>query len=136
MRNALIAMIGATALTGLAAPAVAQSTSDKADMRCMLVLGVAAREPKNKQAAGQGSYYFLGRLAGRGFDLAKLGAGLVAEAKSITSPAMVQTELNRCSQELNTRSAQMNTAFGAVREAGRLAQRQARPAPAAPPAKK
>lgn len=136
MRSALIAMIGVIALTGAAVPAAAQTQSDKADMRCILVLGLAARDPKNQQAASQGSFYFLGRLAGRGSDMAKMGAGMIAEARSITNPAMIQTELTRCGQELNTRSAQMRTALGQVQEASKAAAAAAQqPAAAQPPAK-
>src|SRR5437868_12824976 len=117
MRSALIAMFGVAALAGLATPAAAQTVGDKADARCILVLQVAARDPKNKEAASQGAFYFLGRLAAHG-QSARLGAILVSEAKGITSPQQAQTELTRCGADLTARSGELRSGMLALQAAG------------------
>ena len=129
MRAILSALIAAATLTTAAAPAAAQTVTDKGDARCILVLALASREPKNATAAGQGTFFFLGRLAGHGLS-AKLGPILIAESKTITSPAQVQTELTRCSGELNARNTELRAAMTQLQKAG-----QAAAAAAKPPAK-
>lgn len=126
MRTALIAMSGAIVLTGMVVPAAAQTAADKADARCLLVISVAAQDPKNKESAGRGTFYFLGRLAARGVS-SRLGPILVAEAKTITAAAQVQAELQRCGAELNARNNELRTALTQVQKAA---------AAARPPAKK
>ena len=128
MRSAMIAMLGVTVLAGLAAPAAAQTAADKADTRCILVLQVAARDPKNKEAASQGAFYFLGRLNGHG-QSAKLGAMMVAEAKGITTPQQAQAELTRCGAELTARSGELRNGMLQLQAAGQAAAAAAKPKP-------
>ena len=120
MRSALIAMLGIAALAGLATPAFAQTAADKADGRCVLVMQVAAREPKNKEAATSAIFYYLGRLNAHGLS-AKLGAIMIGEAKGITSPQQAQTELTRCGAELNARNAELRIGLLQLQAAGQAA---------------
>jgi hypothetical protein len=130
MRSALIVMAGVVALAALVPPAAAQTAGDRADTRCLLVLGVAARDPKNKEAASRGTFYFVGRLASHGLTT-KLAPILTAEAKSITSQAQAQAELQRCGVELNARTAEVQEAMQQVQQAAQAA--QAAKAAAKPP---
>ncbi|WP_293901161.1 hypothetical protein [Phenylobacterium sp.] len=131
MRSALLALIGVTALTGLAPPAAAQTVGDKADARCILVMTLAARDPKNREAAQEASYYFLGKLSGHSLS-AKLAPIMLAEGKGITNAAQAQAELARCGQEMNTRTAELRATMVQMQQAAQAAQ----PAgPHAPPPK-
>ena len=118
MRSAPIA-IAAAMLAAIPAPVAAQTAVDRADARCVLVLQVAARDPKQKEAAGQGTFFFTGRLTGRGAAGAKLDAILLAAGKEITQPAQVQTELNRCGAELTKASSDLRAAFQRLQQATR-----------------
>lgn len=120
MQVILSAVAATVALTAVAAPAAAQTAGDKNDARCVLVLAVASREPKNAAAASQGSFYFLGRLAAHGMS-GRMGPIMIAESKTITSPAQVQAELTRCSGELNARNTELRTAMGQLQQAGQAA---------------
>lgn len=120
MRSFQIALLGVAALAGAAMPAAAQTVVDKADARCMLVLALAAQDPKNKDAANVGSFFYLGRLNARGIST-KLGSTLIAESKTITSPDQIKAELARCGGELNTRNAEMRAALAQLQEAGKAA---------------
>lgn len=106
MRAALTALITAVALSTLATPVAAQTAADRADVRCVLALTVAMREPKNAAAAQQGLYYFIGRLDGHG-QTSKLDALMLAESKGMTTGPVIQTELTRCGQQLTQRSADL-----------------------------
>ena len=128
MRSALIAMLGVTTLAGLASPALAQTAADKADGRCVLVMQVAARDPKNKEAATSAIFYYLGRLNAHGLS-AKLGPIMIGEAKGITSPQQAQTELTRCGTELNARNAELRTGLLQLQAAGQAAAAAAKPKP-------
>jgi len=120
MRSFPIALLAVAALAGSAVPALAQTASDKADARCMLALALAAQDPKNKDAASVGSFFYLGRLNARG-TLAKLGPILIAESKTITGPDQIKAELARCGGELNTRNGEMRAAMVQLQEAGKAA---------------
>lgn len=120
MRDMLSALIAAATLTTAAAPAAAQTATDKGDARCILVLTLASRDPKNAAAAGQGTFFFMGRLTAHG-QSAKLGPIIIAESRTITSPAQVQTELGRCGAELNARNAELRAAMGELQKAGQAA---------------
>lgn len=134
MRRALSILFGVAALSGIAAPALAQTVADKADARCIIVLQLAAsREAKNREAAVQGTFYYLGRLTAHGMS-GKLEPMLLAESKTITNGTIVQTELTRCGTELNIRSTELRTTFDNLQRA--TASAPAAPPPAAPPAKK
>jgi hypothetical protein len=125
MRTAVIALSGAALLLG-PAPAAAQAAADKADVRCFLVLKLAERDPKAREQAAKGAYYYMGRLAARG-PVARLEPIMVGEGRAITSAAQAQAELTRCAGELNQNQAQ----FNAVSQKMAASQR-----PAAAPAKK
>lgn len=133
MRNALITMLGVAVLSGLAASARAQTVTDRGDARCILVLQLAARDAKNKDPATQGTFYYLGRLSAHGMS-AKLEPLFLAEGKTITNGATVQTELTRCGAELTARSAELRTTFVNLQQAAASA--AAAPPPAAAPPKK
>jgi hypothetical protein len=107
-------------LVGSINPAIAQSVADRADARCILVLTLAARNPDQKEAAGRGQFYYYGRIAARG-TAAKLGAILVAEAKTVTTPQKLQAELARCSAELIVANAGLRDSLKDVETAARLA---------------
>jgi hypothetical protein len=111
MRTAMIALAALTAATAAApAPALAQTADQKADIRCVLVLGAVGRDPKQQQAAMQGIYYFLGRI-----DAAGLKPGLEGlmktEGSAIQNPQQAQAELNRCGVELNRRAADLKATY-------------------------
>ncbi len=127
MRVALIALVGAATLAAPVAPAAAQPAADRADVRCLLVMQLAARDPKAREQAARGAHYYMGRLGARGAP-ARLDPRLVGEARGITSAAQAKTELDRCANELNQNQAQ----FQALNQ--KLAA-SAPAKPAAPPAK-
>ncbi|MBI1198150.1 MAG: hypothetical protein GC203_09835 [Phenylobacterium sp.] len=112
MRTALIALAAVTSAAAVApaAPAAAQSAEALADVRCVLVLGVAARDPNQKQAAFQGTYYYLGRIDGRGLK-PKLEALMKAEGKNIPGPDQLKAELTRCGGELRQRATDLQTTY-------------------------
>lgn len=107
MRTAVLALAGAALLGAAAQPAAAQVAADKSDVRCLLVLKLAERDPKAKEQAGRGAYYYMGRLAARG-PVARIEPLMVGEGRSITSAAQAQAELTRCAAELNQNQAQFN----------------------------
>ncbi|MBL8553672.1 MAG: hypothetical protein JNL41_05290 [Phenylobacterium sp.] len=123
-RTALI-LAAAAALCAPAAPAAAQSPADSADVRCLMVLQVVGRDPKQAEQAAKGIFFYLGRLSARG-PVSRLEPLLKAEAMKLT-PAQGQVELTRCGGELNGRGGELQ----AVNR--RLA---ASVAPKPPPAKK
>lgn len=120
MRVLLSALISVATVTTAASPAIAQTVADKADARCIMMFSVAAQDPKNREAAKAGSFYFLGRLNARGMT-GKLGSVMVAEAKTLTTPAQAQAELTRCGNELNARVPEMGAALGQLQQAGKAA---------------
>lgn len=133
MRSAATAVIGALALAAIAPTASAQSATDKADARCILVLQLAARDAKNKDPAVQGTFYYLGRLMAHGLS-GKLEPLLLGEGKAITNGAMVQAELTRCGADLTARSAELRTVFVNLQQASAAAKPGAA-APTPPPSK-
>ncbi len=109
------------ALSAAAPAATAQTPTDRADVRCVLVLTAAASDPKSRDSAMRGNFYYLGRLEGRGA-ATRLDALILAESRAITSPQAAQTELQRCIGELNARGAAFQATLQRVG-------RQARPPP-------
>ncbi|MBX3485579.1 hypothetical protein [Phenylobacterium sp.] len=97
--RALIAIAAAATVTLPAAPAAADAVSDKADVRCMLVLRFAARDPKAREMAVRGAHYYMGRLAARG-PVARLEPVMAGEGRSMNSAAVAQAEFQRCAEEL------------------------------------
>ena len=124
MRFAFTSLAFATLLTAISAPAQAQTAAEKADIRCILALSVAGRDPKNTASAQTGGFHFLGRLSARG-QTARMGPLLISEAKAMNSPALIEIELKRCAAELNARGAQLGAAMQELQKAGEAM----RPAP-------
>ena len=120
MRLLLPALMGLATLAGAASPAIAQTAVDKADARCILMFSVAAQDPKNREAARAGSFYFMGRLNARGMST-KLAPLMVAETKTITTPAQAQAELSRCGNELTARTPEIAAALAQVQQASKAA---------------
>lgn len=134
MRTALIALAAAGAAAGTLAappPAAAQTAAERADVRCILALGVVGRDPKQQQAAAQGVYFFLGRVSGRG-SAGKLENVMRQEGAGIKDAAQIQAELNRCSGELRGRTGELQAAYKALQAEAAAAGPP--PAPAAAPA--
>lgn len=104
MRAILTALSAATALATSGQPAAAQTPADRADVRCILVLTVAARDPKNANAAAQGVFYFVGKVDGKALT-GRLDGLMLSESKGLTTKEAIQGELTRCGAELNQRSA-------------------------------
>ena len=115
---------GIVALTG--APAMAQAlTPDQADVRCLMVMQVVARDPKNADQGAKGALFYLGCLSARG-GTARIEAIIRAEAPKMPTQ-QAQVELARCGNELNAKGKELQ----AVNQ--RLAA-SVRPAAAPPPA--
>jgi hypothetical protein len=123
-----ILLIAIALLVGTASPALAQRAPDRADARCILVLTLAARNPDQKEAAARGQFYYYGRVAARG-TAAKLGPIMVAEAKVVTTPRQLQSELARCSAELTVANAGLRDSLKEVQDA---AQQVIKPGPVPP----
>jgi hypothetical protein len=123
-----ILLIAIALLVGTASPALAQRAPDRADARCILVLTLAARNPDQKEAAARGQFYYYGRVAARG-TAAKLGPIMVAEAKVVTTPRQLQSELARCSAELTVANAGLRDGLKEVQDA---AQQAIKPGPVPP----
>lgn len=132
MRTAVIALIAGASIAQ-AQPASAQTAQDKDDVRCILVFTVAGRDPKLKDPATQATFYYLGRLDGKGVG-SKLESTFLSESKAITSAAQVQSELNRCGEEVKQRSVEVQAMFGRLQKAAQPPG-QAKAPPAKPPAK-
>lgn len=120
MRVLLPTIIGLATLFTATSPAFAQTPADRADARCIMMFSVAAQDPKNREAAKTGSFYFLGKLGARSMT-GKLGPVMVAEAKTLTTPAQAQAELTRCGNELNARVPEMGAALGQLQQASKAA---------------
>lgn len=132
MRHAALAIAVATALAGLAPPAFAQATAnDTADVRCLLVLQAVGNDPKQREAAARGVYYYAGKLSARGA-IARIAPVMVAEGKKMNAPQIVQGELTRCGGELSQRTSELQ----AVNQSLQKAFGAPPAAKAAPPANK
>ena len=116
MRPALIATLAVATLTTAPTQVSAQTAVDRADARCILVLQIAARDPKQKDAASRGTFYFMGRLNARGAD-ARMESILLAAGQEIKQPAQVQSELNRCGAELTKASSGLQASFQRLQQA-------------------
>lgn len=108
MRLRLPALALAALACAVSAPAHAQNALDRADARCILVLSVI-KDPKASEAAAQGTFYFLGRLAAHGMS-PRLYDLLGSEAKALPSDRF-QPELARCGQELTARSNELQATY-------------------------
>ena len=129
MRYAALAFMAAAVLTGAASPALAQSAADAADVRCMMVLQALSRDPAQREQAGRGLFYYIGRVTARG-PLARIEPMMIAEGKKMSTPQQIKTELARCGAELNQNG-------GELQAINQRLQKQFGPPPgAAPPAKK
>lgn len=123
MRRVVSLLALTAALGGGVGPVAAQAplTADQADVRCLMVMQVVARDPKVKEQGAKGVIFYTGRLSGRG-PVSRIEAIVKAEAAKM-SPQQAKTELQRCSKDINARGQELN----AVNQ--RLAA-SARPAPA------
>ena len=102
MRNAVLTLAAAAMLAGVAPAALAQPVSaDVADARCLIVLQFVGRDPKQAEQASKGIYFYLGRFSARGA-IARL-EGIVKTEATKMQPQQAQVELQRCSNELNSR---------------------------------
>lgn len=116
VRLPMIALMGVALLPmapAMAAPATGAakaSAAAAADGRCILVLNVVARDPKNREGAFRAQTYFLGKFAGRG-QLNDLPAILLASSKGLSSQAQLQSELKRCGAEMNASGVKLGQAF-------------------------
>lgn len=110
MRNALLAFTAAVAVGAAAAPAFAQAPAgDTSDTRCLMVLQMIGRDPNQRDQAARGVFFYVGKLSARG-PLARIEPIMATEAKKMNSPQILQTELTRCSGELNTRGGELQAA--------------------------
>jgi hypothetical protein len=114
---ALAALVGA-----VAAPAHAQNALDRADIRCILVLGVVKGTPEVEKAAAQGTFYFLGRLAAHGMS-PRLQELIDSEQKQLPSERFTP-ELSRCGAELTQRSNELQTAYKNLKAAEEASQKR------------
>lgn len=123
MRRVVSLLALTVVLVGGVGPAAAQAplTADQADVRCLMVMQVVARDPKVKEQGAKGVIFYTGRLSGRGA-VSRIEAIVKAEAAKM-SPQQAKIELQRCSKDINARGQELN----AVNQ--RLAA-SARPAPA------
>lgn len=120
MRTALIALVAlASAVTATPSFAAAQDTS-RSDIRCVMVLSLVGRDPKQNAAALQGIYYYLGRLDARG-QMANLEGLMKAEGHEIKKEE-VQSELNRCGQQLQQSATTLQDTFKRLQAAAQAAQ--------------
>jgi len=122
---------GAVALTGLASPAAAQTAGDKADVRCILVLGVAAKDPKNQAKALQGQFYFLGRVDAHGMG-PKLEGIMLTEGKTMNTAQVLQAELTRCGTQLTQSVGVLGKAYQDLEAQARASAPAGAAAPAGP----
>lgn len=132
MRHVALAFAAAAVLAGLAPPAFAQANAaDVADVRCLLVLQAVGNDPKQREAAGRGVFYYIGKLSARG-PIGRVEPLMVAEGKKMNAPQIVQGELSRCGGELSQKSSELQ----AVNQRLQKAFGPPAGAPAATPAKK
>lgn len=107
MRPFALALAAGAIVGGFAPPALGQTAAaDVADVRCLMVLQAVGNDPKQRDAAARGVYYYLGRLSARGA-IARLEASMLAEGRKMNAPAAVQAELTRCGAELNQRTGEL-----------------------------
>ena len=135
MRRLMLALAVTTAFA--APPAFAQTAGDTADVRCLLALQAMAADPKARDQAVRGVYYYLGKLSNRG-GLGRLQGTVLSEGKAMNSAPKVQAELTRCGAELNrsTQDLQTSNQRAAAAFKASMGAPAAGAAPAAEPAKK
>ena len=102
MRTLILAIFAILAASST--PAAAQPAADRNDVRCLLVLQAVSRDPKQKEAADRGIYFFMGKIEARG-GIVRLEPMLLAEGKALANAEQIRAELGRCGGEL-TRSTQ------------------------------
>lgn len=138
MRALSVALIGAATLVSAAGPAAAQTAMDKADTRCLLALVLVGQDPKATAEARQGTFYYLGKMDGRG-STPRLESLMAAESRTLNTQPLVQAELTRCGAELSRRGsafASMLQRLQAAAKAAQAAGAPATPLPKAVPAPK
>ena len=93
--------LAALLLIGTGSGATAQPAHNPVteDVRCMLAMGAIASNPKARQAATLGVYYFEGRISARAPGI-NLPAAMKAEVAQINGKEM-QNEARRCSALVN-----------------------------------
>jgi hypothetical protein len=107
MRPWILAISAVAIMAGATQPAAAQAVgNDLTDSKCILVLQAVGQDPKQRDQAARGIFFYLGRLSARG-PLARLEPILVAEGKKLNTPQLLQAELARCGGELNQRSGEL-----------------------------
>lgn len=103
MRYAALILAAGLALAG---PVAAQPlTADQADVRCLMVMQVVARDPKNADQGAKGALFYLGRLSARG-STARIEAIIRTEAPKMPAQ-QAQVELTRCGAELNAKGKEL-----------------------------
>lgn len=134
MRRLMLALAVMTAFS--APPAFAQTAGDAADVKCLLALQAMAADPKARDQAVRGVYYYLGKLSNRG-GLGRLQTTILNEGKAMNSAPKVQAELTRCGAELNRSTQDLQTSNQRASAAFKASMGPAAGAPpAAAPAKK
>jgi hypothetical protein len=113
--SAILGPSSALAAPPAAAPVARASAAAAADGRCILVMNVIARDPKNREAASRGTFYYIGRLAGRG-QLAQVDAILIASSKGLNGQAQFQAEAKRCGAEFTAANGKLGEAFQALQQ--------------------
>lgn len=94
-------------------------------------MNVLARDPKNREGASRGTFYFLGKMAGRG-QTGALDAILIASSKGLNSQAQFQTEAKRCGAELNVSGGKLGAAFQQLQQMSQAPAAAPTPAPGGP----
>lgn len=108
MRRVACLLALTAGVAAAAGPVAAQAplTADQADVRCLMVMQVVARDPKVKEQGTKGVIFYTGRLSGRGA-MSRIEAIIKAEAAKM-SPQQARAELQRCSNDLNARGQELN----------------------------
>lgn len=108
MRRVACLLALTAGVAAAAGPVAAQAplTADQADVRCLMVMQVVARDPKVKEQGTKGVIFYTGRLSGRGA-MSRIEAIIKAEAAKM-SPQQAKAELQRCSNDLNARGQELN----------------------------
>ena len=108
----------ATVIGFLGVPATAQDPNR--DARCLMVSNIfskSAKDPKERQAAGLASLFYLGRLDAR-LTPAQLEATFVAQKKTITARNAVPT-MNACAQYMGQKSQALQAMGQRLSQSGR-----------------
>jgi hypothetical protein len=96
-------LVAAGAAMSVGAPAAAQATND---VRCLMASNLfskAAKDPKARQLAETGKYFYLGRVSGR-FTEQQLRVQMQAQTKTITQ-ANAGNVMSACTRQMQTGAA-------------------------------